>query len=148
MMAKIGRSRARADPASLSDEQLMQFVGEGDARAFEAVFDRHADVAWSLAYRICGRRTLADEVVHDTFLLLWRGAVPHDRARASARSWILTAVHDQAVATLRRGDVGDGAHSRQPTASRPDGEQTAEISGSRALAQPGAPAPRLAAGPR
>ena len=39
----------------------MARVGEGDAHAFEVIFDRHADAAFSLAYRMCGRRSMAEE---------------------------------------------------------------------------------------
>ena len=37
----------------------MQLVHEGDARAFEVMFDRHGGPAFSLAYRMCGRRAMA-----------------------------------------------------------------------------------------
>ena len=33
----------------LADEDLMQLVRRGDARAFEVVYDRHATAAFSLA---------------------------------------------------------------------------------------------------
>ncbi len=38
---------------------------DGDARAFEIIFDRHADVAFSLAYRMCGRRGMAEDIVQE-----------------------------------------------------------------------------------
>jgi RNA polymerase sigma-70 factor, ECF subfamily len=47
------------DLQSLADEDLMSRVQEGDARAFEVIYDRHVDVAFSLAYRMCGRRAAA-----------------------------------------------------------------------------------------
>ncbi len=56
-------------------------VQDGDARAFEVIFDRHADVAFSLAYRMCGRRAVAEDVVQDAFLSLWRSGARYDRSR-------------------------------------------------------------------
>ena len=46
----------------------MELVVDGQARAFEVVFDRHADAAFALAYRMCGRRSTAEDVVQDSFV--------------------------------------------------------------------------------
>ncbi|MGI8428301.1 MAG: RNA polymerase sigma factor, partial [Solirubrobacteraceae bacterium] len=66
------RSARGGDLRSLADEDLMQRVRDGDARAFEAIFDRHAGASFSLAYRMCGRRALTKDVVQKAFLSLWR----------------------------------------------------------------------------
>jgi RNA polymerase sigma-70 factor (ECF subfamily) len=95
------RSAAR-DVRTLADEDLMELVRAGDTRAFEVVFDRHAGVAFSLAYRICGSRTRAEEVVQDAFLSLWRSGARYERARGSVRSWVLSIVHNRAIDSMRR----------------------------------------------
>jgi RNA polymerase sigma-70 factor (ECF subfamily) len=87
---------------TLADEDLMELVRAGDTRAFEVVFDRHAGVAFSLAYRICGSRTRAEEVVQDAFLSLWRSGARYERARGSVRSWVLSIVHNRAIDSMRR----------------------------------------------
>jgi len=80
----------------------MQLVHGGDARAFEVVFDRHADAAFSLAYRMCGRRGTAEDVVQEAFISLWRSGARYDRARGSVRSWVLGVVHNRAIDIFRR----------------------------------------------
>jgi RNA polymerase sigma-70 factor, ECF subfamily len=87
----------------LADEDLMQLVRDGEARAFEIVFDRHGSASFSLAYRMCGRRAMAEDVVQEAFLSLWRGGARYDRTRGSVRSWVLAIVHNQAIDALRRG---------------------------------------------
>lgn len=94
--------RHRLTALSAADEDLMARVYEGDARAFEVVFDRHAGAAFSLAYRMCGRRALAEDVVQEAFLSLWRTGARYDRAKGSVRSWILRAVHNRAIDAFRR----------------------------------------------
>jgi RNA polymerase sigma-70 factor (ECF subfamily) len=90
------------DLRALADEDLMELVAEGDTRAFEVVFDRHAGVAFSLAYRICGLRTRAEDVVQEAFISLWRGGTRYDRARGSVRSWVLSTTRNRAIDALRR----------------------------------------------
>ncbi len=85
----------------------MQRVEEGDARAFEVIFDRHASAAFSLAYRMCGRRVVAEEVVQEAFVSLWRSGARYDRARGSVRSWVLSVVHNRAIDVFRRQSVRD-----------------------------------------
>ena len=94
--------RTARDVRALADEDLMELVRAGDTRAFEVVFDRHAGVAFSLAYRICGSRTRAEEVVQEAFLSLWRSGARYDRARGSVRSWVLSTVHNRAIDAVRR----------------------------------------------
>ena len=121
-------------------------VAGGDARSFELAFDRHADVAFSLAYRVCGRRELAERIVQDAFVALWRTRAGDDPAGRSVRSWILDAVHQRAIDVLRQVRAGERAARREqqlePTAAQPACAPRARASGDsdtlracRALAQ-------------
>ncbi|HWD73637.1 MAG TPA: sigma-70 family RNA polymerase sigma factor [Solirubrobacteraceae bacterium] len=114
---------SRPDLRALADEDLMPLVHEGDARAFEVVFDRHADAAFSLAYRMCGRRGQAEDVVQEAFLSLWRSGARYDRSRGSVRSWILGVVRNRTIDLFRREAVragrdtnAEGAVERMPAA--------------------------------
>lgn len=95
------------DLRALADEDLMQLVRRGDARAFEIVYDRHATAAFSLAYRIVGSRNAAEDVVQEAFVSLWRSGARYDRARGSVRTWVLGIVHHRAIDGLRRSTVHD-----------------------------------------
>jgi hypothetical protein len=53
----------------LADEDLMQLVAANRADAFEVVLERNADAAFSLAYRMCGKRSIAEDVTQESF---WR----------------------------------------------------------------------------
>jgi len=114
---------------SLADEELMQIVLDGDVRAFEVIFDRHASAAFSLAYRMCGRRAAAEDVVQDAFLSLWRSGTGYDPRRGSVRSWVLSVVHNRAIDAMRRTgskagrDVPDeGIAERLPARDATDAE--------------------------
>jgi RNA polymerase sigma-70 factor, ECF subfamily len=91
----------------LADEELMQLVYRSNADAFEVIYDRHADAAFSLAYRMCAQRALAEDIVQEAFLSLWRSRVRYDRSRGSVRTWVLGIVHNRAIDALRRRAVRD-----------------------------------------
>jgi RNA polymerase sigma-70 factor (ECF subfamily) len=108
-MARLHRSTADSKEKlrRLADEELMPLVAGADADAFEVILERHADAAFSLAYRMCGRRSLAEDVAQESFLSLWRSAARYDRARGSVRTWTLGIVHNRAIDALRRSSVHD-----------------------------------------
>ncbi len=85
----------------------MQLVRQGEAAAFEMIYERHCGAAFSLAYRMCGKRSIAEEVVQESFLSLWRSGARYDRTRGSVRTWTLGIVHNRAIDALRRGIVHD-----------------------------------------
>ena len=93
--------------ARLADEDLMQLVRRGEAAAFDLVVERHQGPAFSLAYRMTGTRSTAEDVVQEAMLSLWRSNARYDRARGSVRTWILGIVHNRAIDALRRGTVHD-----------------------------------------
>jgi RNA polymerase sigma-70 factor (ECF subfamily) len=85
----------------------MQLVQSGDPEAFEALYDRHGGPAFSLAYRIVGTRTAAEDATQDAFLSIWRSRVRYSRERGSVRTWILGIVHNRTIDSLRRSMVHD-----------------------------------------
>ncbi len=108
----MARIRKNADPGptelrDLADEDLMQLVRRGEAEAFEVVYERHSHAAFSLAYRMCGTRAAAEDVVQEAFLSLWRSGARYDRTRGSVRTWVLGIVHNRAIDSLRRSVVHD-----------------------------------------
>lgn len=116
------------DLGRLADEDLMPLVQDGDTRAFQAIFDRHADAAFSLAYRMSGKRALAEDVVQEAFISLWRSAGSYQRARGSVRNWVLRIVHNRGVDALRRSILRDGPVQLDETIAErmPSGERTDE----------------------
>ena len=100
---------ARKEIHRLADEELMHLVQQGDAKAFELIYDRHGAAAYSLAYRMAGDRLAAEEVTQEAFLAAWRSSVRYQRERGSVRSWLLGIVHHRSIDMLRR----QGPHDRR-----------------------------------
>jgi RNA polymerase sigma-70 factor, ECF subfamily len=90
------------DIPRLADEELMELVAKGDARAFEAVYDRHGGPAFSLAYRMVGNRVIAEDITQEAFLSIWRSRLRYRSDRGSVRTWVLGIVHHRAIDALRR----------------------------------------------
>lgn len=98
----------------LDDEQLLTLVGKRDQVAFEAFYDRFERRAFSLAYRVIGERSAAEDTVQEAFLSIWKSGERYDHTRGSAGAWALGIVRNRAIDTLR------SKASRTPTLDSDD----------------------------
>jgi RNA polymerase sigma-70 factor (ECF subfamily) len=104
---KRSAEAAPAIPRTFDDEELMRLVCENDSTAFATLYERHARAAFVRALHMCGTHTLAEDVVQEAFLSLWRGAPLYDSSRGTVRTWVLGIVHHRALDILRRGVAYD-----------------------------------------
>ena len=86
----------------LRDGQLVELVAQKDAGALEALYDRYGRPAYSLARRILTEETLAQDVVQEVFLSLWRDARRFDAGRGTVATYLLSMTHHRAVDVVRR----------------------------------------------
>jgi RNA polymerase sigma-70 factor, ECF subfamily len=91
----------RINDQTVTDEALIARVLERDEAALGTLYDRHARVAFSLAYRIVNDPETAEEVVQEAFLTVWRRAETYRPERGSARTWLLTVVRNRAIDMVR-----------------------------------------------
>ncbi|HWC70939.1 MAG TPA: sigma-70 family RNA polymerase sigma factor [Actinomycetota bacterium] len=94
------------------DLELHRSLSGGDRGAFDALYRRYSSSAYGLAYRITGQQVLAQDVVHDAFLALWRAPDAYDPARGAFRTFFLSLVHHRAVDTVRREERIRGRQER------------------------------------
>jgi RNA polymerase sigma-70 factor, ECF subfamily len=92
----------RRSAERLADEELMIRVQDKDPEALEVLYDRHGGPAYSLAHRIMGEPSTAEDVTQEAFLSIWRTSASFDAARGSVRSWLLQIVRNRAIDAIRR----------------------------------------------
>src|SRR4051812_2671654 len=108
----------------------MTLVERRDPDAFAVLYDRHGGAAYSLAHRIVGDPAVAEDVVQEAFISVWRSGSRFDAARGSVRSWTLGIVRNRAIDALRRASGSapkldfddDAALEAQPDAVMTDSE--------------------------
>jgi len=98
------RSAGEPEPR-VHDSRVLDRLAAGDEQALAELYDGYARTAYSLAQRICGDEHLAEAVVVNVFRTLWQGAADLPPRRAAFSTWLLSAVHRQAVDTVRRAGI-------------------------------------------
>jgi len=87
---------------AVPEAALMRRVASGDAHAFEELYRRHGRGAFLAARRLGAPRELAEEVVQDAFLSLWRRAGSYRAERGSVAAWLGTIVRNRVTDAWRR----------------------------------------------
>ncbi|MGH2709029.1 MAG: RNA polymerase sigma factor, partial [Actinomycetota bacterium] len=95
------RARSAGESDDLEDRKLIFRVSRGDDRALGCLYDRYAPAAYGLAVKVCGSRVLAEDVVQEAFLSIWRRVGSFNPERGSVASFLLGAVHNKAVDAVR-----------------------------------------------
>ncbi len=89
-------------PEGPSDAELVQRLRQADGSALSQLYQRFGRPCYSLARRICADEGLAEDVVQEVFLTLWRDPTRFDPSRGGFATWLLTLIHHKAVDAVRR----------------------------------------------
>jgi RNA polymerase sigma-70 factor, ECF subfamily len=98
----FGRSAPDAPVAGLEEDQrtLARMAG-GDASALGDLYDRHGRAVYSLACRILGDRTEAEDITQDVFSQAWSQAAQYDVQRATVAGWLLMMSRTRSIDRVR-----------------------------------------------
>jgi len=83
------------------DVELLRRIGRGDEDAMAAFYREHGRVVLAQVLLVTGERVLAEEILQDTMLAVWRGAGSF-RGESSARSWVIAIARRQTRDRQRR----------------------------------------------
>ncbi len=108
------------------DAGLLRRIGQGDEDAMASFYREHGRVVFAQVLLVTGERVLAEEIVQDTMLAVWRGAGSF-RGESSVRSWVIAIARRQTRDRLRgrRLRVVDDAFLADQPGSGPGPEVTA-----------------------
>jgi RNA polymerase sigma-70 factor (ECF subfamily) len=84
-----------------ADEALIAGIAKGDKQAMHALFVRHNVRVYRFVLRITGNASLAEDVVSDVFLDVWRKAGQFER-RSQVSTWLLAIARRKAISAMRR----------------------------------------------
>jgi RNA polymerase sigma-70 factor (ECF subfamily) len=84
-----------------SDAAVVADLAAGDDDALAEVYRRYGGAVWAVARRVCGDRTLAEDVTQNVFVDLWRRPNRFDPARGALRPWLMAQAHARAVDVVR-----------------------------------------------
>jgi RNA polymerase sigma-70 factor (ECF subfamily) len=133
----VGVSNAPNAPTSLASARRDRLAGDlaatarGDREALARVYTATSAKLFGVCLRILGNREVAEEVLQEAYLTVWRKADQFERGRASPITWLVAVARNKAIDRLR--ERGGGSHEPLEAAasvadSAPRGDAIAEAS--------------------
>ena len=89
-------------PNELSDEALLHAIAGGAVWAMDSLYQRYSRILYSLAYRMVADHQIAEDLLQDAFLSVWRRSTSYSPQAGAARSWLISIIHHRAIDHLRR----------------------------------------------
>lgn len=125
----LGEARtlgAALNEATLDERELMSAIRRGDKRAYSSLYDSHVRPVFAFALSRVRDRTLADDVVQATFVLLWEKRATLEIAAASVLPWLLGVARLQCMAAIKKAARSQSLESRGEIADNSTPERAAE----------------------
>lgn len=91
----------KSDASSDKLHDLLRRLGGGDCEAFRELHASSARRLMPFALRIVRSRDLAEEVLQESFIAIWRDAARFDAARSAPMTWMITIVRNKAIDCVR-----------------------------------------------
>src|SRR5688500_7791673 len=103
----------------LDDEELMQRLVYRDLWAFRALYDRYGSLVYSAALRVLRDPQVAEDMVQEIFLRIWRKPDSYVAQRGRFATWLTSVTRNRAVDEIR----SRGRRFRYETASPEEQER-------------------------
>jgi RNA polymerase sigma-70 factor (ECF subfamily) len=97
----LASPRTRATVQETSDEALIGLIAEGDKRAMQVLYARHNVRVYRFIVRLTGNQTLAEDLVSEVFLDVWRQAEGFE-SKSQVSTWLLAIARYKALSAMRR----------------------------------------------
>lgn len=128
--AAAAATETEVTPTEVSDATLMAQLSNGEIDALEQLYERYSMLIFSLAVRILRDAQLAEDVVQEVFVRLWRRPASYDPARGRFVSWLMSVSRNRALdeqrrvsRRLRAEEADDHPGNELPTTDRFDDPQ-------------------------
>jgi RNA polymerase sigma-70 factor, ECF subfamily len=97
----LASTHYRAPVQETSDEALIGLIANGDKRAMQVLYARHNVRVYRFIVRLTGNQTLAEDLVSEVFLDVWRQAEGFE-SKSQVSTWLLAIARYKALSALRR----------------------------------------------
>jgi len=84
---------------------MLASIANGDAAAFERLYQATSSKIYGVVLRIVRRHDLAFDVMEESYLHIWKTAAKFDPALASPMGWMMAIARARAIDLARRPDI-------------------------------------------
>lgn len=95
-------------------QQLLARSGLGDRAAFATLYERTSAHLFAVVLRIQRDRAIAEDLLQDIYVAVWKAAASFDAARSQPLTWLTGIARNRAIDSLRRAQAQPKTESLTP----------------------------------
>ena len=88
--------------ATDTDFALVSALRSGDQNAMARLYDKYSSIVYAVALRVLGDTAIAEDILQEVFMQLWRNPGVFDSSRGNLAGWLSVIARNRAIDRLRR----------------------------------------------
>lgn len=83
------------------EKHIVELLKAGDERAMGLLYDHYADSLYGVAIKVTHDEVLAQDVLQESFVKIWKNAHKYDAEKARLFTWLFRVVQNTAIDAVR-----------------------------------------------
>lgn len=97
------------NPLKIDEQQLLAKLQSRDILAFNYIYDNYSRALYGVILRIVASETIAEEVLHDTFMKIWDRSAQYDPQKGRLYTWMVNIARNLAIDRTRSKEFSKGS---------------------------------------
>ncbi len=87
--------------STLIERHIVSLLGEKDDKAISLLYDNYGETLYGVAYKVLRDEDLAQDVLQESFVKIWKKADSYDASKAKLFTWLFRITRNTAIDKLR-----------------------------------------------
>ncbi|KQC29706.1 RNA polymerase sigma factor [Flagellimonas eckloniae] len=87
--------------STLIEKHIVSLLAERDDKAIALLYDHYGDTLYGVAYKVVRDEDLAQDVLQESFIKIWKKADSYDPSKAKLFTWLFRIIRNTAIDKLR-----------------------------------------------
>jgi RNA polymerase sigma-70 factor (ECF subfamily) len=87
--------------SALLEKHIIELLAEKNEKAISLLYDHYADTLYGVAFKVTKNEELAEDVVQESFVKIWKNAESYDASKAKLFTWLFRITRNTAIDKLR-----------------------------------------------
>lgn len=87
--------------STLLEKHIVELLAERDEKAISLLYDNYGDTLFGVAYKVVRDEDLAQDVLQESFIKIWKKSDTYDASKAKLFTWLFRITRNTAIDKLR-----------------------------------------------
>lgn len=85
----------------VAEKNIVEMLHQNDKRVMAIIYDQYAPALYGVVLRIVNSEAIAEDVMQDAFVKIWKNGKTYDRSKGTLFTWMLNISRNTAIDKIR-----------------------------------------------